>query len=70
MPRSSFTKASDYFYTDAAGNVYFSVDEFIQMNELPDTPELRAIVIDYMQEILPGILILEHWIEDEPAAPN
>jgi hypothetical protein len=59
MHRSSFRKVGEYFYTDGADNVYFSIDDLFTTNELPDTRELRAVVMEDIQNILPGVLILE-----------
>jgi hypothetical protein len=55
----SFKKAGDCFYIDNAGNPYFSVEDFLRNNQLPDSPVLRLAVIELAQEIIPSIRILE-----------
>ena len=66
MKRSAFTKATDYFYVDDDGKVYFSLEGFFRISNLPDDPRLRDVVIDDIQNIFPGILILEEWLDDDP----
>lgn len=45
--------------------MYFSLDDFFRISRLADDPRLRAIVIGDIQEIFPGVLILEQWIDDD-----
>lgn len=70
MNRSAFTKVTEYFYIDDSGKVYFSVEEFLRVNDFPDTPKLRYVVIQDIRSLMPGILILEECIETDPEAEN
>lgn len=45
-------------HVDDAGNKYFSVEEFIRGNNLPDTGKVRQAVREISQED-PEVLILE-----------
>jgi hypothetical protein len=54
-------KVGDCFYADDAGNIYFSVQDFLRENALPDSPEVRLAVIEIAQEDFPEILMLEEW---------
>lgn len=56
---SPFEKVGDCFYVDNAGNMYFSVDDFLRSNDLPDSPMVRLAVIEIAQEEFPEMLILE-----------
>jgi hypothetical protein len=51
----------DCVYVDGAGNMYFSVEDFVRANDLPDSPALRLAIIEIAQEIFPELLILEEW---------
>jgi hypothetical protein len=51
-------KSDRYVYFDDKGAV-FSVSAFITLNGLPDDARLRAVIIEEIQEIFPGIRILE-----------
>jgi hypothetical protein len=51
-------KADDCFYMDDKGTV-FSVSTFISLNELPDDPRLRSVIIDEIREMFPDVRILE-----------
>jgi len=70
MNRSSFTKVTEYFYIDDSGKVYFSVEEFLRVNGFPDNRQLRRVVIEDIGNLMPGILILEQWIESDPTTEN
>jgi hypothetical protein len=52
-------KVGNCFYVDAAGNMYFCVEDFLRENELPDSRLVRQAVIEIAQEEFPEILILE-----------
>ncbi len=59
--RGSLRKVSDCIYVDEAGKTYFSVEDFIRINKLLDCQALRLAVVAEVLEMLPEILILEHW---------
>jgi hypothetical protein len=58
---SPLEKVGDCFYVDDAGNMYFSVDDFLRSNDLPDSPVVRQAVIEIAEEEFPEMLILEEW---------
>lgn len=70
LPRSAFRKITEYFYVDQADNVYFSLKEFFERSALPDNPQLREVVIEDIQSLIPGILILEQWVEGASESEN
>jgi hypothetical protein len=39
--------------------IVFSVAEFLRLNQLPDDPELRAVVIWEMHDMFPDVRVLE-----------
>lgn len=51
-------KAHGCFYEDDKGTV-FSVSTFISLNELPDDPRLRAVIVEEIRELFPDVRILE-----------
>jgi hypothetical protein len=56
-----FEKVGDSFYADDAGNIYFCLEDFVREHRLPDSPALRAALIEIAQETFSGIRILEEW---------
>jgi len=54
-------RIDDYFYADENGVIYFCVSDFLRINNLPDEPAFRRVVIDDLREIAGDmpILILE-----------
>jgi hypothetical protein len=51
-------KPNRCIYMDDNGAV-FSVSGFLALSGLPDDPRLRAVIIEEIQVIFPGIRILE-----------
>jgi hypothetical protein len=51
-------KAHGCFYEDDKGTV-FSVSSFISLNELPDDPRLRAVIVQEIRALFPDVRILE-----------
>jgi hypothetical protein len=51
-------KPDHCIYMDEHGAV-FSVSGFLALSGLPDDPQLRAVIIEAIREIFPGIRILE-----------
>jgi hypothetical protein len=51
-------KADGCFYMDDKGTV-FSVSTFISLNELPDDPRLRTVIVEEIRELFPDVRILE-----------
>ena len=54
-------KVDDYFYVDRDGNAYFSVDNFLRINNFPNDLSFRRVVIQELEAIFAGVRILEEW---------
>ena len=57
-PMAAPFKAHGCFYEDDKGTV-FSVSTFISLNELPDDPRLRAVILEEIRGLFPDVRILE-----------
>jgi len=66
---SEYRKIDDFFYADQDGRIYFCVRDFIQINDLPDVPAMRRVVIDDLRTIAPEMPILEEITCGEDFAP-
>ena len=54
-------KVDDCFYVDRDGNAYFSVGDFVRINNFPTDLSFRRVVIQEMEAIFAGVRILEEW---------
>ena len=70
MNLRSFTKVTECLYVDGAGKVYFLFGDFLKTNRLPDTGALREVIMQDIQDIMPGILILERWADVDSKASD
>jgi len=52
-------KVDDCFYSDDSGNVYFCVSDFLRVNQFPDDPRLKAVVIEELLDMFPGVQIVD-----------
>jgi hypothetical protein len=59
MTRLQLTKVSDCFYSDDSGNIYFCVSEFLRVNQLPDDPSLRIVVVEELSDMFPEVRVID-----------
>jgi hypothetical protein len=52
-------KVDDCFYLDESGQIYFSVSNFLHVNDLPNHPAFRIVVIEELLDVLPEVRILD-----------
>jgi hypothetical protein len=54
------------FYSDGQGHLYLNMREFLAVNGMPDSPEVRAVVWDEVRDIFGEIPVLElqDWIDE------
>ena len=49
----------DCFYLDESGQIYFSVSNFLRVNDLPNHPLLKIVVIEELLDVFPEAEILD-----------
>lgn len=59
MTSARLKKVDDCFYLDESGQIYFSVSNFLHVNDLPNNPLLRIVVIEELLDIFPEVQILD-----------
>jgi hypothetical protein len=59
MTSTRLKKVDDCFYLDESGQIYFSVSNFLRVNDLPNHPLLKIVVIEELLDIFPEAEILD-----------
>ena len=55
--RTSLTPLEPGFYVDEDGIVYFDINEFLRVNNLPDVPELRSMLLEELKAEFGEIIV-------------
>jgi hypothetical protein len=59
MTFTRLKKLDDCFYLDESGQIYFSVSNFLRVNDLPNHPLLKIVVIEELLDVFPEAEILD-----------
>jgi hypothetical protein len=59
MTSTRLKKVDDCFYLDESGQIYFSVSNFLRVNDLPNHPLLKIVVIEELLDVFPEAEILD-----------
>ena len=59
MTSTRLTKVDDCFYLDESGQIYFSVSNFLRVNDLPNDPLLTIVLIEELWDIFPEAQVLD-----------
>jgi len=59
MTSTPLRQVDDCFYLDEAGQIYFSVANFLSVNALPNHPLLKLVVIEELLNIFPEVQIID-----------
>jgi len=61
-------KTGAFFYRDANGTKYFCVRDYLRKVKLPDTPTMRRIVIEEVQNMAPWMPLIDEAPPGEDSA--